>query len=185
MRVYHVRKRCTVFESCRMDIRAKNHSGRRSTRTDMEEMNLENRGVTNQSRRFHSDNKLEMAVREWWRMEHHNFYHDFPTPPPPQLMPKRDKCSMCSEVMFESNRTSMEQMICIEICNEFSFKFHDLGNPLNGELNPICHLLALLGTHHVLHISRIRVKHPSYILNSFISAILGFPVRQLYHIQKT
>jgi len=31
-------------------------------------------------------------------------------------------------------------------------------NPLNAELNPICHLLALLGTHHILHVSRTRVK---------------------------
>ena len=31
-------------------------------------------------------------------------------------------------------------------------------NPLNAELNPICHLLALLGTHPILHVSRIRVK---------------------------
>ena len=31
-------------------------------------------------------------------------------------------------------------------------------NPLNPELNPICHLLALLGAHHFLHVSRIRVK---------------------------
>ena len=31
-------------------------------------------------------------------------------------------------------------------------------NPLNAELNPICYLLALLGAHHFLHISRIRVK---------------------------
>jgi len=32
-------------------------------------------------------------------------------------------------------------------------------NPLNAELNPICHLLALLGAHHILHISRIRVNN--------------------------
>jgi hypothetical protein len=31
-------------------------------------------------------------------------------------------------------------------------------NPLNFELNPIYHLLALLEAHHILHISRIRVK---------------------------
>ena len=31
-------------------------------------------------------------------------------------------------------------------------------NPLNTELNPICHLLVLLGAHHILHVSRIRVK---------------------------
>jgi len=33
-----------------------------------------------------------------------------------------------------------------------------LVNSLNAELNPICHLLALLGVHHFLHVSRIRVK---------------------------
>jgi len=31
-------------------------------------------------------------------------------------------------------------------------------NCLNAKLNPICHLLALLGAYHILHISRIRVK---------------------------
>jgi hypothetical protein len=31
-------------------------------------------------------------------------------------------------------------------------------NPLNAELNPVCHLLALLGAHHIQHISGIRVK---------------------------
>ena len=34
-----------------------------------------------------------------------------------------------------------------------------LFNPLNPELNPICYLLALLGVHHFLHVSRIRVNH--------------------------
>ena len=28
-------------------------------------------------------------------------------------------------------------------------------NHLNAELNPICHLLALLGAHHIFHINRI------------------------------
>jgi len=31
-------------------------------------------------------------------------------------------------------------------------------NPLNAELNPICHLLTLLEAHYILHVSRIRVK---------------------------
>ena len=39
-------------------------------------------------------------------------------------------------------------------------------NPLNPELNPICHLLALFGAHHILHVSRIRVN---IILLSIIS----------------
>ena len=31
-------------------------------------------------------------------------------------------------------------------------------NPLNTELNPNCHLLALLGAHHILKVGRIRVN---------------------------
>jgi hypothetical protein len=31
-------------------------------------------------------------------------------------------------------------------------------NPLNAELNPICHLLALIEAHHILHVSMVRVK---------------------------
>ena len=30
--------------------------------------------------------------------------------------------------------------------------------PLNAKLNPICHLLVLLGAHHILHVSRVRVN---------------------------
>jgi hypothetical protein len=31
-------------------------------------------------------------------------------------------------------------------------------NPLNAELSPMCHLLSLLGAHHILDVSMIRVK---------------------------
>ena len=31
-------------------------------------------------------------------------------------------------------------------------------NPLNAELIPICHLLALLGAYHIVDVSKIRVK---------------------------
>jgi len=31
-------------------------------------------------------------------------------------------------------------------------------NPLNAELNPICHLLTLLGAHHIFHVSGLRVN---------------------------
>jgi hypothetical protein len=34
-------------------------------------------------------------------------------------------------------------------------------NNLNAQLYPICHLLALLGAHHILHVSRIRVNNAS------------------------
>jgi len=32
-------------------------------------------------------------------------------------------------------------------------------NPSNAKLNPICHLLALLRVHPILHVSRIRVNY--------------------------
>jgi hypothetical protein len=35
-------------------------------------------------------------------------------------------------------------------------------NPLNAKLNPICHLLALLGADPILHFSRIRVNHSEH-----------------------
>jgi len=47
-------------------------------------------------------------------------------------------------------------------------------NPLNPELNPICYLLALLGTHHFLHVSRIRVK--LLTLRRLMSYIYGAPI---------
>ena len=42
-------------------------------------------------------------------------------------------------------------------------------NPLKPELNQICYLLALLGAHHFLHVSRIRVKLLTFrLLMSYI-----------------
>ena len=40
-------------------------------------------------------------------------------------------------------------------------------NPLNAKLNPICHLLALLGAHPIFHVSWIRVN----ILDGSLSTI--------------
>jgi hypothetical protein len=31
-------------------------------------------------------------------------------------------------------------------------------NPSNGQLNPICHVLELLGAHHILHVSKTGVN---------------------------
>jgi hypothetical protein len=38
------------------------------------------------------------------------------------------------------------------------YKVQVIFNPLNAELNPICHLLALLGAHHIFHVSVLRVN---------------------------
>jgi hypothetical protein len=43
-------------------------------------------------------------------------------------------------------------------------------NPSTAELNPICHLLALLGAHHILHICRIMVNDsPSRLVSAVVS----------------
>ena len=39
-------------------------------------------------------------------------------------------------------------------------------NPLNAKLNPICHLLALLEAHRILHVSRIRVNELMPLANN-------------------
>jgi hypothetical protein len=40
--------------------------------------------------------------------------------------------------------------------NKFNTENHF--NSLHAELNPICHLLALLEAHHIFHFSGLRVK---------------------------
>ena len=54
-------------------------------------------------------------------------------------------------------------------------------NPLNAELNPIYYLLALLGSHHFLHVSRIRVNIiiPSTPGSSKWSLSLRLPTKSL------
>ena len=57
-------------------------------------------------------------------------------------------------------------------------------NPLNAELNPICHLLALLGAHHIFHVSGIRVKQVEFYVSrnssKFISVHFFYLARRKY-----
>ena len=46
---------------------------------------------------------------------------------------------------------------CNNLASDKSFGLYDI-NPLNAELNPICHLLALLGGATIVVVSRLRVK---------------------------
>ena len=55
-------------------------------------------------------------------------------------------------------------------------------NPLNAQLNPICHLLALLGAHHILHVSRIRVKGHFNPLNAELNPICHLLALLAHHI---
>jgi hypothetical protein len=51
------------------------------------------------------------------------------------------------------------------------YKLIFIVNPLNSVLNPICHLLALLGARHILHISRIRVKNKKVFCRKFLTLV--------------
>jgi hypothetical protein len=45
-------------------------------------------------------------------------------------------------------------------------------NSLNAELNPICHLLALLGAHHTFHVIRIRVKCYGWLFGAWFDEVM-------------
>ena len=59
-----------------------------------------------------------------------------------------------NNVILARNRQLPDDDRMIETCRSIFKSF----NPLNAKLTPICHLLALLGAHHILHVSRIRVN---------------------------
>jgi len=54
-------------------------------------------------------------------------------------------------------------LLCVTVCHHISTGVYHIllfvdFNPLNAELNPICHLLALIGAHHIFHVSRLKFK---------------------------
>jgi hypothetical protein len=62
--------------------------------------------------------------------------------------------------LTEVTVTSVFNKIFFKFCRKVLSSVHNVIrlNPLNAELNLICHLHALLGAHHILHVSRIRVN---------------------------
>jgi len=80
------------------------------------------------------------------------------------LCQTRQRCFVTWEMLLQCLDDSMvctdQQSISSRTMTTRAGKARHI-NPLNAELNPTCHLLALLGAHHILHVSRIRVKeHP-------------------------
>ena len=64
-------------------------------------------------------------------------------------MPVHVSSTQCSKHVQAYNTLIIKQdFFCIKLVN-----------PLNAELNPICHLLALLGAHHIFHVSGLRVNY--------------------------
>ena len=50
-------------------------------------------------------------------------------------------------------------------------KIYRLLNPLNAELNPIRHLLALVGARHIVHVNRIRVNTRKFEWKGTVSRV--------------
>jgi hypothetical protein len=74
----------------------------------------------------------------------------------PDMTLQNIRYAVCEEGRDKKLRCSMmlqQRPVLDMILSQFSAV-----NPLNAELNPICHLLALLGAPHILHVSRIRVN---------------------------
>ena len=65
---------------------------------------------------------------------------------------------LCSRLAKEVNSSNCRMLFASSWDGLWSHTCTLIFNPLKPELNPICYLLALLGVHHFLHVSRIRVK---------------------------
>jgi hypothetical protein len=66
------------------------------------------------------------------------------------------------EALFINTVDKAQKTATVKILATYHKPYRHLNediNPLNAELNSICPLLALLGVHRILHVSRIRVKY--------------------------
>ena len=76
--------------------------------------------------------------------------------------------------------------------SKFLWLFHNcapkdnfkLLNPLNAELNPIRHLLALVGDRHIVHVSRIRVNPLNDELTSIRHLLALVGARHIVHVSR-
>ena len=81
--------------------------------------------------------------------------------------------TLSSVLLYSHQHTDHHKRLAF-VCDSIGGTFPSV-NPLNAELNPICHLLALLGAHHIFHASRIRVK------NSITARCLNRTSEKLFH----
>jgi hypothetical protein len=57
--------------------------------------------------------------------------------------------------MFRQEARQLQKIGCPFCPKSRSTEVKLIFTPFNAELNPICHLLALLGAHHILHVSSV------------------------------
>jgi hypothetical protein len=102
----------------------------------------------------------------------------------------RDECTDVKLIMQGADKNCLENFDLKTLKNEASWgsrvrvdgrKGLAYLHPLSAELNPICHLLALLGAHPIFHISRIRVKEKSLVVCSGFNWLKIWSSGSIYH----
>jgi hypothetical protein len=86
--------------------------------------------------------------------------------------------SSCLLVCPHGNRRPLNAFLwnsTLEYSSNVCWENSSFINPLNAKLNLICHLLALLD-HHILHVSRIRVKNLTRILSTLHEDLYTFTI---------
>jgi hypothetical protein len=79
-----------------------------------------------------------------------------------------------SEIYFSGRRW---RWLCIDWLENFL-------SPLNAELNPIRHLLALVGARHIVHVSRVRVNPLNAELNPIRHLLALVGARHIVHVSR-
>ena len=88
-----------------------------------------------------------------------------------------DRQNLCIHFIFSFMLFMSSSTLCYGFHRNRKHVRVDIINPLNPELNPTCYLLALLGAHHFLHVSRIRVRLLTFRL--LMSYIYGAPIHDV------
>ena len=74
---------------------------------------------------------------------------------------------MLHSMATKENHVTFEPKLLFRTCHDgfpSAYTMYTV-NLLNAGLNPTCHVLALLGAHHIFHVSRIRVKGKGKIVS--------------------
>jgi transposase len=102
-----------------------------------------------------------LVVTRYTHQGHWKFDYSNTTPP---LQKKKIKKKKRTKHKFLVTLINIENLTAVTL-TKIKYTWRRSGfKPLNAELNPICHLLALLGNHHILHVSRIRVKVECHVM---------------------